>query len=197
MIIKETWARLIFSSVFPLMTTCFLFGCAAIETQTRIAASIVEENSGWAVKTHRRTVVGVADTLKGDNLNILLSFRYDEKTGRYDLMIMFNDIDKPVEFSPSLITLRIPDGNQLKVKALSCNYEEISEPMAMAPVKRNHIGGKYCYALLFDKSVSVKENEAVVFMNNALKSANGDSINVPPLHFHETVDRFFQFGLAQ
>lgn len=197
MMIKETWARLIFCGIFLLMTISFLFGCAAIETEARIAASIMEGNSGWRVKTQRRTIVGVSDILKGENLNILLSFRYDEKSSCYHLMIMFIDIDKPVEFSPSHITLKIPDHNQLKVKALNCNYEEIAEPITMSPVKRNHIGRKYRYALFFDKSASVKDKEVIVFLNNALKSESGDSINVPPIHFRETIERYFQFGLAQ
>lgn len=197
MMTKETWARLIFSGIFFLAITSFLFGCAATETITRISASIMEENSGWKVKTHRRTIVGVSDILQGENLKILLSFRYDEKSGSYHLRIMSNDIDKPVEFSPSHITLKIPDQNQLRVKALNCNYEEIAEPITMSPVKRNHIGGKFCYALFFDKSASVKDKEVVVLLNNALKSESGDSINVPPIHFRETTERYFQFGLVE
>lgn len=114
--IQETWVRSIFCGIFLLATTFFLYGCATIETETRIAASIMEENSGWKVKTNRRTIVGASDILQGENLKILLSFRYDEKNSRYHLMIMFNDIDKPIEFSPSRITLKIPD-HQLTIES--------------------------------------------------------------------------------
>lgn len=191
---------------------CFLsigfIGCALADMkETRSGASNIEKGSGWGIDHPRDNATGKRlDILKNRDMTVWILLFKDEENKYFRIKTVFEEVKKPIEFSPSRITLKRSNGDILRGKAISCDnktldlkslrlYKPLPEPISIDRVEKYQMVGVPCYTLFFDYPAPPVDEEFILFMNDAF-TANSVKMDIPPIYFRKTIDYNIRFGLG-
>jgi hypothetical protein len=170
-------------------------------------AYLNERDKFWKIDhPHEQTTGITTGLLKSEGLTVKIDFFRDKEKRYFYITTKFIEVKEPLEYKPSLITLKLPNGNVLYGKALSCYnknwdfeslrlYPSVQEPIKIEKEERYHMVGKPCYALFFDCPPPPVKDDIIMFINKAIVLKDGE-LYIPPIYFRKKVDYDIRLGLT-
>jgi hypothetical protein len=192
-----------YSLILSVIMVAGLISCGLVPKEV-IATGVYAEDPNHVWKVTSEIFQGSRRySLRSNLIAIVLDF-YRDPTGKYfQVGTSFRDIHSDdMTFNPSLVTMRLPAGDHLKVDAycpgITLWGSQNSKRDCRFPyiIHLNRSFSVYTGSIVFAHPPPSIEEETVMYMNDALTS-DGKKLEIPPIHFRNTIEHNFQFGLVQ